>query len=530
MPPRLVTVASRPVHRSRPSPAVSSVVVLLALLNTSCSGWSASDFERAGGAPQVLMHVGVIDGTGAPGRSDQTVVIRDGRIEAVGPAGDVHVPSGATTMDLRGRTAIPGLVAMHEHLFYQMEPPGAALQFFAAQSAFAKLYLASGVTTIRTAGTIDFDGDLRVKQRIDAGREPGPTVHVTSPYLEARGNEPDVEGVVHDVRAWADAGATSFKAGPTLRAEELRAAIQTTHDLGLRITGHLCAVGFRQAAALGIDNLEHGLIVDTEFYSGKQRGVCPDQGASMGELAGLDIQSPEVSETISTLVNHGVSVTSTLAVFETFTTRDSALDPRTLTVLSPRLREQYQSIRSQRMGSGNRSATLGGSLLRKEMEFERAFVAAGGRLLAGVDPTGWGGVVAGFGDQRQLELLVEAGFTPEQAIKIASSNGANFLRQNDIGTIAVGSRADLVILRGNPSTDISNVRRVEWVMKGGVVYDPDALIAAAEGAVGAFDPARLLRWPLNAITGAIVALAVLALRRRTRGWRAAGPSAARVGV
>lgn len=492
---------------------------------TSCG--SASAFERTEGSPQVLTHVGVIDGTGAPGRPDQTIVIRDGRIAVVGPARDVQLPAGATTMDLSGRTVIPGLVGMHQHLFYQMQTPESELQLFAAQSAFAKLYLASGVTTIRTAGTIDFAGDLRVKRRIDAGREPGPTVHVTSPYLEARGSEPDIEGVIRDVRAWSDEGATSFKAGPTLRTEELEAAIRTAHDLGLRVTGHLCAVGFRKAAALGIDNLEHGLLVDTEFYSGKARDVCPDQGASMSELTRLEIQSPEISETISALVNHGVSVTSTLAVFETFTSRDTALDPRALTVLAPSLREQYQSIRAQRMASGNPSAGIGASLLRKEMEFERAFVAAGGRLLAGVDPTGWGGVVAGFGDQRQLELLVEAGFTPEQAIKIASSNGANFLRQNDIGTIAPGSRADLVILRGNPSTDISNVRLVEWVMKDGIVYDPDALVAATAGAVGAFDPGRLLRWPLNGLTGAVFVLAVLAVRRRIRGSSAPGPSMAR---
>jgi hypothetical protein len=215
-------------------------------------------------------------------------------------------------------------------------------------------------------------------------------------------------------------------------------------------------------------------------------------------------------------------VTSTLAVVETFTTRDTALDPRALAVLSPSLQGQYQSIRAQRMGLANASAVLGGSLLRKEMEFERAFVAAGGRLLAAVDPAGWG-VVAGFGDQRQLELLVEAGFTPEQAIKIASLNGEYFLRENDIGTIAAGSRTDLVILRGNLSTDISNVRLVEWVMKDGVVYDPDALIAATAGAVGVFDPSRLLRWTLNVLTGLVFVLSVLAVRRRTPGWRAARP-------
>src|SRR5688500_3332457 len=124
VPPHVVTLVPRAVQRSWLSWPVSSVIALLALLNSSCSGWSASDFERAGGSPQVLTHVGVIDGTGAPSRPDQTIVIRDGRIAAVGPAVDVRVPAEARTMDLRGRTVIPGLVGMHEHLFYQMETPG----------------------------------------------------------------------------------------------------------------------------------------------------------------------------------------------------------------------------------------------------------------------------------------------------------------------------------------------------------------------------------------------------------------------
>ena len=130
-------------------------------------------------------------------------------------------------------------------------------------------------------------------------------------------------------------------------------------------------------------------------------------------------------------------MTSTLSVFESFTARYSAFDPRTPMVLSPRLREQYESLRSMRMGPENQSATMWSVMLRREMEFERAFVAAGGLLLAGVDPTGWGGVVAGFGDQRELELLVEAGFTPEQAIRIGTANGASFLRDEAIGTLAV---------------------------------------------------------------------------------------------
>jgi imidazolonepropionase-like amidohydrolase len=463
--------------------------------------------------------VRVIDGTGAPGKDDQTIVIQQGRITAIGDAWHVQIPTGASVMDLHGRTVMPGLVGMHEHLFYQQAPTlSSDVQMFPSQSAFAKLYLASGVTTIRTAGALDFAGDLRLKERIDNGQEPGPTVHITSPYLNARGTAPDVDGVARDVASWAEEGATSFKAAPTLRAAELRAAVRAAHERGLRITGHLCAVGFRQAAALGIDNLEHGLVVDTEFYSGKEPDVCPDWGASVSELTRMEISSAEVYGTIVELVNHGVAVTSTLAVLETLTSRDTALDPRTLTVLTPRLREQYQGRRALQMDRANTSASMWGVMLRKEMEFERAFVSAGGVLLAGVDPTGWGGVVAGFGDQRQLELLVEAGFTPEQAIRIASANGASFLRESaNIGTVTVGRQADLVIVRGDPSVHISDVRHVEWVLKEGVAYDPGPLVDATAGAVGAADPTRWLRWPLNVLSGSIVVLiAMWILRERRR--------------
>jgi Amidohydrolase family len=151
-----------------------------------------------------------------------------------------------------------------------------------------------------------------------------------------------------------------------------------------------------------------------------------------------------------------------------------------------------------------------------EMQFERAFAAEGGRLMAGVDPTGWGGVVAGFGDQRELELLVRAGFSPEEAIRIATRNGAGFLRRDDIGTIARGQRGDLVVVQGNPSVRISDIRRVEIVFKDGIGYDPDALVSAVGGTVGAYDVARLLRWPCN-----LSIIAILLLVGRLV-WRLAG--------
>jgi imidazolonepropionase-like amidohydrolase len=132
----------------------------------------------------------------------------------------------------------------------------------------------------------------------------------------------------------------------------------------------------------------------------------------------------------------------------------------------------------------NASSTYA-TLFPKDMRMERAFVKAGGLLTAGTDPTGSGGVVPGFADQRQLELLVEAGFTPLEAIAIGTQNGAKYLgRDATIGTIAVGKQADLVIVNGDPSSTIADVQRVQIVIKNGVGYDPAKLIASVTGQAG----------------------------------------------
>jgi imidazolonepropionase-like amidohydrolase len=511
-------------HRTQLTPGSRGGAILL-LLITACNGAGTRPFIATSRSVVAIAHVRVIDGSGAPGSDDQTLVIKDGRIGAVGAAGTVRVPADAYVLDGRGRTLIPGLVGMHEHLFYQISERSSNLAI-PAPSAFAKLYLATGVTTIRTAGTVDFGGDLRLKQQIDAGGLPGPDVYVTGPYLNTQPGPPDPDRIAREVASQADRGATSFKAYATLRRSELEAAIRAAHSRGLRITGHLCAVGYREAAAMGIDNLEHGLAVDTEFYSGKEPDVCPDQGASVSELAGVDIPTDiGVRETIASLVRHGVAVTSTLAVFESLTGDASTFDPRTPGVLSSWVRRQYDIDRAGWVDRDSPRSRMWTAMLTREMQFERAFVAAGGLLLAGVDPTGWGGIVAGFGDQRELELLVEAGLTPEAAIRVGTANGAEFLYAGErIGTIAAGQQADLVLVRGNPSVNISDVRNVEMVFKNGVGYNPEALIAAAQGAVGQYDVRRLSRWPFSVLLfGAIGVLIARIVSRRLRRRRHVGP-------
>jgi len=440
-----------------------------------------------------LTHVRVIDGTGAAAKDDQTIVISAGKIQSVEPSATAKIPANAQTMDLNGYTVMPGLVGMHDHMFFPMG--GSPPMYSNMGISFPRLYLALGVTTIRTTGSVAPFTDLEIKRLIDAGRMIGPKMHVTAPYLEGRGS---FTPVMHEltgpddarrmVNFWADQGATSFKAYMNISRAELRAAVEEAHKRGLKVTGHLCSIGYREAAEIGIDNLEHGLMADSEFVSSKQPDQCPG-GAVNASLRQLDLNSPAVQDTIRTLVTKNVAITSTLPVFEAGSAplsqsgigaASALLNPRVLNVMSTDARVRYLTARARVSSDPGNVA-----LLRKAMEFERAFVKAGGLLIAGLDPTGNGGIVAGFGDLREVELLVEAGFTPLEAIKIATFNGAKFLGEDArIGSIAVGKQADLMVVRGNPAVNISEIEKVEIVFKDGVGYDSEKLIQSVQGLVG----------------------------------------------
>jgi imidazolonepropionase-like amidohydrolase len=269
--------------------------------------------------------------------------------------------------------------------------------------------------------------------------------------------------------------------------DELRAVVEEAHKRGLKVTGHLCSVGFREAAEIGIDNLEHGLYADSEFVADKKPDQCPP-GVN-ASLRQLDLNSPAVQETIRTLVQKNVAITSTLPVFEAGSAplaqngigaASALLNQRLLNVMSTDARVRYLQNRARVPASPEAVA-----LLRKAMDFERAFVKAGGLLIAGLDPTGNGGIVAGFGDHREVELLVEAGFTPLEAIQIATFNGAKFLGEDArIGSIAPGKQADLMVVKGNPASNIADIEKVEIVFKDGVGYDSEKLIQSVQGLVG----------------------------------------------
>lgn len=440
-----------------------------------------------------LVHVRVIDGTGSPAEADQTILIENGMIREIGAAGSVSIPSHARVLDLTGRSVIPGLVGMHDHLFYptasgQAPVDGAPALYGEMGFSFPRLYLAGGVTSIRTAGSLEPYTDLAVKKMVDTGKIPGPKIHVTGPYLEGVGSyTPQLhelngaEDAVRLVNYWIDEGATSFKAYMHITRAELGAAIKAAHARGIKVTGHLCSVGFSEAADLGIDDLEHGLVVDQEFNPNKQPDVCPADADNHPSMEKLEVKGEAVQAVIRKLVQHHVAITSTLVIFETFAPNRPPIQNRVMEALSLPSRTDYLMVRTKIAGDKGSSDNL----LKKEMEFEHDFVKAGGLLLSGEDPTGYGGVLAGFGDQRQVELLVEAGFSPLEAIHIATQNGAEFLGEGGrIGTLKPGKLADLVVIKGNPSEKIEDIENVELVFKDGIGYDSQKLIESVRGAVG----------------------------------------------
>ncbi|MEI9993278.1 MAG: amidohydrolase family protein [Rhizomicrobium sp.] len=481
----------------RSVPAVLAIIGLVALSATAVL--ADDDDDVAPAAPpaksditpfvaydQPLLaftHAEIVDGTGARPRYDQTLVVKDGRIAAIGPR--TPVPAGATVIDMHGKALLPGFVMVHEHLFYPMGGSNYASMLY----SFPRLYLAGGTTTARTGGSMSPYGDINVKLGIDRGEMLGPDFDITGPYLNGPLPIPKMHALtgpddaVKTVNYWADEGATSFKVYVTISRAEMKAAIDAAHARGLKVTGHICSVTYREAAELGIDNLEHGFAVMTDFNRDKQPDVCPAR--SQQALADLDIASPGVKALIDLLVKRHVALTSTMTVFETFTPGRPKAPQRALDLLIPELRKAYEDAWAAAATNVNDKPYA--VIFPKLMKLEKMFVEAGGTLLAGTDPTGFGGVVPGFSAKREIELLVEGGFSFPQALEIATLNGARYLgRDGDVGSLTVGKRADLVVIDGDPAKDSLALERMPLVFKAGKGYRADAIIDDLKGKVGLY--------------------------------------------
>ena len=435
---------------------------------------------------KVIAFVGakVIDGTGSRSKLNQTIIVKDGTIFQIGSSEEIAVPKDAAVINCAGKTIIPGLVMLHEHMYYTI-PAGTYFNVAEMPYSFPRMYLAGGATTIRTGGSIEPQTDLNIKKMINEGKMIGPDMDVTAPYFEREGWDIPSLNIIKDsaeasasVNFWADKGCTSFKMYVHALPEDLIAVVGEAHKRHLKVTGHIGTISYREAADLGIDDLEHGFMVSSDFRQ-KKPGEYDDVKDEQA-LQSLDVRSEEMKSLIELLVKKNVAVTSTLPVFEPFTDRELILGGGDDALL-PEVKEMVK-VRWQR-NQHKDSADL--ALFKKEIAWEKQFYDAGGLLVCGTDPTGSGRTIAGYGSRREIELLVEGGFTPLQAIKIATLNGAKYLeRDKAIGSIEKGKFADLVLIDGDPEKDIRDIRKTETVFKRGIGFSSKKIFDSVKGHVG----------------------------------------------
>lgn len=423
----------------------------------------------------VLALVGgsVIDGTGA-GPQPATVLIRGDRIEAVGP--EVRIPRSAEVLDIAGNTVVPGLIDMHGHMYAV-----GGNQF----EAYAALFLAGGVTTTFSPADFDPEGMVVFRDRVARGEAVGPTVLTAGPYFD---HDPSMVGWIEGVgsveeaiskfESWKDR-IDAVKVYTNITEEELGALADVAHAKGLKMTGHLGGqVPTLRAIELGIDGLEHGIFAISEISDAGQADPLNDQYCALAEV---DLDGPVMETLIRAMVENGVWITPTIVTLQSI---HPAFEPPVegwLDYLSPELGEMMAQAPAYLDEEG---AACLDAALANQLEFVRRVHQRGGLVVAGTDPVS-PKLVPGYGLHAEMANFVRAGLSPLDAISLASRNGAVALGLADeIGTLEPGKRADLVVVQGDPTSDITRIGSTVWVFKAGVRYDPTVLRESAKGKIG----------------------------------------------
>jgi imidazolonepropionase-like amidohydrolase len=425
-----------------------------------------------------LVHAHVIDGTGAPPHDDWTVLVRGDRISAAGPK--VEVPAGATVIDVSGKSVLPGLIDMHGHM-YAATAKGIANAF----ESYPALYLAGGVTSIRSPGDLDPDGMYRLKEAIGRGAVEGPRIFMGGYYID---NSPSQIGWFKPVRSpaevterilqWKDRiDVVKFYTSTT--EAQMQAGITAAKAAGLPTTAHLGSITATRAIDMGIEGLEHGIYAMPELGAPKPLPSNVD-GCPLGDV---DLNGRLVTDLIGKIVRGRVAIDPTFVVV--------TLGLPDTQPLTPDWREYFADDRASAAPAGLVEST-GASYKdpvelacaqrtrRNAMQFVAKVQTQGGVILAGTDPVATY-VLPGWGMHRELKHLTEAGLTPLQAIRAATYNAALVLRRDkDLGSIGAGKLADIVLVSGDPSTRIEDMGNVEMVFKAGRQFDPAALRNAAK--------------------------------------------------
>ncbi|WP_209309980.1 amidohydrolase family protein [Salinimicrobium oceani] len=423
----------------------------------------------------LIKNIKLIDGTGGPVLKERSVLVENGVFRMIGHSSDFQALKDVTIVDGKGKTMIPGLVGVHNHLHIPGFP-------FIGEVA-SKLYLASGVTTIQTCGAASAKREIALAKKIAAGEAIGPEIIPSGPYITGKGGNPNMiipQNEIHlrdTIRFWANQGVKWLKVYRNIEPEFLKIVIDEAHKRNLKVTGHLCSVTFKEASEMGIDAIEHGFNSVSYFRSNKKTGTC---SGTREYIDTLDMQSKEVDDLLHRLVKNGTALTSTLSIYEASIPSRRFIDERSAEIMAASFREDFQHLKDQ--PDQKEINAIREKRFKRIMEFEYRFYQKGGILSAGVDAGRH--VLPGFGDKRNFLLLLEAGFTTLEAINIMTKNGALKLGRSDIGTIEPGKRADFVILDGDLELDPKVIEKTEKVYSNGKPYDPEVILESLKGKYG----------------------------------------------
>ncbi|MEQ1891451.1 MAG: amidohydrolase family protein [Planctomycetota bacterium] len=468
------------------------VVLLLVFLVFFVAGASSAPrratpgLVRPAGGLVALVGATVIDGTGAAPVERCTILIEGQRIRALGR--DLALPDGTETIDVAGQTILPGLIDMHGHLFTNLGGT-----YKNQLMPFARLYLAGGVTTIFTAGEEEPEEALDFRDAQRAGTEVGTRIYSPGPYFNHSGNDIDFLGGLDgpdsaraEFAKWKER-LDGVKVYMDITPEEFTAVASAAHAAGLKVTGHLGSLTATQAIALGIDRLEHGLYAMSEF--GRPNPARPFDVEYLSGLADADFESGPGAAMIDAIVANGTVLDPTVVVLESLFAGQLELTPDWQRYLAPRTRQVLEqmdkALTSMRAAAAPREEwnELVARVLEKQRELIRRVHKKGGRVVGGTDPV-FADVLPGYGLQREMEHFVQAGLTPLETIRTCTRNAAEALGlEKELGSIAPGLSADLIVLADDPMKDIRALGSTVAVWQAGARYSPEELRASVVGKI-----------------------------------------------
>jgi imidazolonepropionase-like amidohydrolase len=396
----------------------------------------------------------LIDGTGSAPIPDSAVVIDKGRIVYAGPRSVVKIPHGATKIDARGKTILPGLWDMHAH-FEQVE--------------WGPIYLAAGATTVRDCGN-EFEFITAVRDAIANGHGLGPRLLLAG---VVDGSGPLALGVERvdtpeQAKMWTDrynaAGFQQMKIYSSVQLDELKIVADEAHRLGMSVTGHIPeGLDAYQGVDAGMDQINH-----IDYISDVMHPALPADATRLDRLkavATVDVNSAEAKKAIAFLVEHGTVVDPTIALFELY----SANSANPVATFEPGAQKVAPELAEELSFNAPPSpfSDAVGKAFKKDVEVLGVLHRAGVPIVAGTDQA-----VPGHSLHREIELYVQAGFTPMEAIQAATIVPARAMGiDKEVGTVETGKRGDVIILGANPLESIHNIRKVEFVVTNGTMYN-----------------------------------------------------------